>query len=127
MKSLLVAFLLAMLYTEKVHSLACYYCENEPSNWNCMSMKKCAETDKYCTTIKRVNRGRHGESDDYRISKQCTPSCEENFMDTGSSSVATKCCQFSFCNISGAASVKLSNMVLILGILGSFFYVFQSR
>ncbi|XP_058030380.1 lymphocyte antigen 6E-like [Ahaetulla prasina] len=127
MKTLLVAFLVAIICTEKVYSLSCYYCENEPSNWNCMSMKKCAETDKHCSTIKTVTRGRSGEPDDYRISKRCAPTCEENFVTTGSSSIATKCCQFSLCNISGAASVKLSNMVLVLGILGSFFYIFQSR
>ncbi|XP_026571789.1 lymphocyte antigen 6E-like [Pseudonaja textilis] len=127
MKTLLVAFLVAIICTEKVYSLACYSCENEPSNWNCMSVKKCAETDKYCTTVKTVSRGRQGEPNDYRISKRCAPTCDQNFMDTGSSSIATKCCQFSFCNISGAASVKLSNMVLILGILASFFYIFQSK
>ncbi|XP_063156360.1 lymphocyte antigen 6E-like [Candoia aspera] len=126
MKTLLIAFLAAVICTEKVHSLSCYSCENEPSNWNCMSMKKCAESDNYCTTIKTINKGRNGGSDDYRISKRCAPTCNENFMDTGSSSVATKCCQFSFCNISGATSVKISNMVLVLGILASFLYVFQS-
>ncbi|KAG8134029.1 hypothetical protein E2320_011774, partial [Naja naja] len=67
------------------------------------------------------------EPNDYRISKRCAPTCDQNFIDTGSSSIATKCCQHSFCNISGAASVKLSNMVLVLGILGSFFYIFQSK
>ncbi|XP_034275819.1 lymphocyte antigen 6E [Pantherophis guttatus] len=127
MKTLLVAFLVAIVCTEKVHSLSCYYCENEPSNWNCISMKKCAETDKYCTTVKTVSRGRLGEPDDYRISKRCTPTCDESYMTTGLSSTTTNCCQFTFCNFSGAASVKLSNMVLVLGILGSFFYIFQSR
>ncbi|XP_032078234.1 lymphocyte antigen 6E-like [Thamnophis elegans] len=127
MKTLLVTFLLAVVCTEKVYSLACYYCENEPSNWNCMTMKKCSERDKYCTTIKTVRQGRHGEADDYSISKRCVPTCDENYIDSGSSSVATKCCTSSLCNISGAASVKLNNMVLVLGILGSFFYIFQSR
>ncbi|XP_070604804.1 lymphocyte antigen 6E-like [Erythrolamprus reginae] len=128
MKTLLVAFLVAVVCTEKVYSFACYYCDNEPSNWNCITtIKKCAETDKYCRTVKTINRGRNGQPDDYRISKQCAPTCDENFMDTGSSSAATKCCQLSMCNFSGASSVKMSNMVLALGILGSFFYIFQSR
>ncbi|KAM6458397.1 lymphocyte antigen 6E-like [Liasis olivaceus] len=126
MKTLFLAFLAAVICTERVHSLVCYDCENEPSNWNCMSMKKCAEADNYCTTIKTINRGRNGQPDDYRISKRCTPTCEENFMETGSSSTATKCCHSSLCNFSGAASVKMSSMVLVLGILSSFLYIFQS-
>ncbi|XP_061463052.1 lymphocyte antigen 6E-like [Rhineura floridana] len=124
MKTLLGTLLVAFVCTGTVHSLWCYRCENEPSNWNCMKMVKCAETENYCTTV--ISTSGIGKNSAYQLSKRCTPTCTENFIDTGVTSVSTKCCNHSLCNISGAASVKTSGLVLAMGILASFFYIFRS-
>ncbi|XP_034981807.1 lymphocyte antigen 6E [Zootoca vivipara] len=124
MKTLLVALLVAILCAGKAHSFFCYRCENEPSNWNCLKAVKCSEQDQFCTTI--TSTSGTGKNAVYQLSKRCTPTCTENFMDTGLTSVSTKCCNSSFCNISGATSVKTSGLLMAVGVLASFFYIFQS-
>ncbi|KAH0617379.1 hypothetical protein JD844_015478 [Phrynosoma platyrhinos] len=124
MKTLCIALLVAVVFAEKGHSLWCYRCEDEPSNWNCMKMVKCAETDKFCSTI--VTTVGRDKNSSYKLSKKCVPSCTENFIDIGSGSVSTNCCNSSFCNFSGANSVKTSSVMVAGGILASFFYIFRS-
>ncbi|KAF7237211.1 Lymphocyte antigen 6E [Varanus komodoensis] len=124
MKTLLTALLVAILCMGKVHALWCYRCENEPSNWNCIKLVKCAETDSYCSTT--VTTSRQGKDTDYRLSKGCAPTCTENNMVTSLGSVSTSCCQRYGCNFSGATSVKTSSAVMVVGILASFFYIFRS-
>uniref|UniRef100_A0A6J0VA27 Lymphocyte antigen 6E-like n=1 Tax=Pogona vitticeps TaxID=103695 RepID=A0A6J0VA27_9SAUR len=124
MKTLWAALLVSLVCIGKVDSLWCYRCEDEPSNWNCMKMVKCAETDRYCTTTVTTS-GRDSNAS-YRLNKKCVPTCTENFIDTGRGSVSTKCCESSLCNISGANSVKISSAVMALGTLASFLYIFRS-
>ncbi|XP_062987285.1 lymphocyte antigen 6E-like [Elgaria multicarinata webbii] len=124
MKTLFIALLVAIVSIEKVHSLWCYRCENEPSNWNCMKLVKCAESDNYCSTT--VTTAGNGKNSVYKISKKCAPTCTENLVDTGENSISTDCCEHSMCNFSGATSVKTSGVVMAVGILASFFYIFRS-
>nr|XP_020667484.1 lymphocyte antigen 6E-like [Pogona vitticeps] len=124
MKTLWAALLVSLVCIGKVDSLWCYRCEDEPSNWNCMKMVKCAETDRYCTTT--VTTSGRDNNVSYRLNKKCVPTCTENFIDTGMGSVSTKCCESSLCNISGANSVKISSTVMALGTLASFLYIFRS-
>uniref|UniRef100_A0A8D0BUW5 UPAR/Ly6 domain-containing protein n=1 Tax=Salvator merianae TaxID=96440 RepID=A0A8D0BUW5_SALMN len=125
MKTLCITLLVATVCLGKAHALWCYRCENEPSNWNCVRSAKCAESEKFCTTI--VTTTGLGKDSDYRVSKRCVPTCTENFVDTGRGSVSTKCCESSLCNISGATSVKTSGAAIAVGLLASFLYVLRSE
>lgn len=31
-------------------SLMCFHCDSEETNWNCLNMKTCEDTDSYCIT-----------------------------------------------------------------------------
>ncbi|KAJ7338205.1 hypothetical protein JRQ81_010891 [Phrynocephalus forsythii] len=124
MKTLCIALFVGIVCIGKANSLWCYRCEDEPSNWNCMKMVKCAETDKFCTTT--INSSGKDKNISYRLSKKCVPTCTENFIDTGLGSISTKCCENSLCNFSGANSVKMSTAVMAVGTLASLFYIFRS-
>ncbi|XP_060631940.1 lymphocyte antigen 6E-like [Anolis sagrei] len=124
MKTWCIALFVVAAFVGKGYSLWCYRCEDEPSNWNCMKMVKCAEADQYCSTV--VTTTKSGENTTYRLSKKCAPQCTETFADTGSGSTSTSCCGHSLCNISGASSVKTNGAMVAVGILASLFYIFRS-
>ncbi|XP_066479258.1 lymphocyte antigen 6E-like [Tiliqua scincoides] len=125
MKSSFVALLVMVACMERGHSLLCYRCENEPSNWNCLRVVKCAENDKYCLTTTTTPSQIHGTTD-YRIYKGCSQICADPKVDVSQGGASTKCCTTDLCNFSGATSVKTSTAVMALGVLASFFYIFRS-
>uniref|UniRef100_A0A8D2LS62 Snake toxin/toxin-like domain-containing protein n=1 Tax=Varanus komodoensis TaxID=61221 RepID=A0A8D2LS62_VARKO len=100
-----------------VHALWCYRCENEPSNWNCIKLVKCAETDSYCSTT--VTTSRQGKDTDYRLSKGCAPTCTENNMVTSLGSM-------DYCNSGGPSSVKTSHALVAVATLASFAYILRT-
>uniref|UniRef100_A0A8C6C5N7 Lymphocyte antigen 6 family member E n=1 Tax=Monodon monoceros TaxID=40151 RepID=A0A8C6C5N7_MONMO len=51
MKVFLPVLLAALLGVEQVHSLVCFSCVNENSNWYCLKPTVCSDTDNYCVTI----------------------------------------------------------------------------
>ncbi|XP_067386123.1 lymphocyte antigen 6E-like [Emydura macquarii macquarii] len=124
MKAFLVALLAAVLCTERVYSLKCFTCNDEPSNWNCIKITDCAETDKYCLTT--YTKTGLGEKAEHRITKKCSPDCSRSNWNLGIVATSTSCCEHSLCNISGASSVKTSYTVMATGILASLIYVLRT-
>lgn len=68
-----------------------------------------------------------GNNSEYRLSKRCEDMCPDTQVDLKPGAPSTNCCNFSFCNMSGATSVKTSTAAVALGIVASFFFIFQSR
>ncbi|XP_048338580.1 lymphocyte antigen 6E-like [Sphaerodactylus townsendi] len=125
MKATLAAFLAVLLCVERVSSLVCFHCDNESTNWNCLSMKTCDDTDKYCVT--KYLGGGYGENRKQSISKGCSPMCPQGGVDLGVMAFSVKCCETHLCNVSGAAGVKSSFTVLAVGALASLLYVFGAK
>ncbi|XP_066482116.1 lymphocyte antigen 6E-like [Tiliqua scincoides] len=125
MKASFAALLAALLCVERVSSLMCFSCDNVDANWNCLSIKTCAETDKYCIT--KYLGGGVGDNHKQSISKGCSAVCPQAGLDLGIMAFSVKCCDTSLCNTSGAISVKSSSLMLAVGVLASLFYIFQTK
>nr|XP_020667476.1 lymphocyte antigen 6E-like isoform X1 [Pogona vitticeps] len=93
-------------------SLKCYTCTAQSSNDRCMTPTACSAADKYCMTI--VGALEIGSPGAVRLSKLCMPECTE----TNTHGISTSCCQSDFCNSNGAAGERLSNVMLLAGIVG---------
>ncbi|XP_077207468.1 lymphocyte antigen 6E-like [Paroedura picta] len=125
MKPTLAAFIAVLLCVERVSSLKCFHCENAESNWECLYIKTCEEEDKYCVT--KYFGGGIGEKHSQSISKYCSPSCPKGAVDLGVLAFSINCCENSFCNTNGAASVKSSVTILAVGTLASLLYIFGAK
>ncbi|XP_058031636.1 lymphocyte antigen 6E-like [Ahaetulla prasina] len=117
----LFAALLAGLLCMQTESLLCITCDKVDHNDKCITIQRCAETDRYCTT-KYFGRG-SGERHTELISKGCSAYCPDVGVDIGLMAFSVKCCSHSFCNTSGAISVKMSSLMLLVGTLASVFYM----
>ncbi|XP_067386113.1 lymphocyte antigen 6E-like [Emydura macquarii macquarii] len=124
MKAFLFTLLAAVLCMEQASSLSCFTCTDEPSDWNCLRSKVCAESDKFCLTI--YASGGIGNNSGKRITKKCSPVCPKANMDIGLEAISSSCCEHSLCNVSGASSVKTSFVVMATGILASLTYVLRT-
>ncbi|KAM6454997.1 lymphocyte antigen 6E-like [Liasis olivaceus] len=125
MKPLFAALLAGLLCLQTVSSLTCFVCDKAESNWGCLNTKTCDENDKYCIT--KYFGGHIGERQKQSISKDCSPMCPEGGIDLGLVAFSVKCCDSSLCNTSGAISVKSSSLLLVVGTLASFFYIFGAK
>ncbi|XP_060098899.1 lymphocyte antigen 6E-like [Heteronotia binoei] len=125
MKATLAAVVTVLLCVERVSSLMCFHCDDQEDNWNCLSIKTCEETDKYCVT--KYLGGGIGENRKQSISKGCSATCPQGGLDLGVMAFSMKCCESSLCNTSGAVSVKSSFAMLAVGTLASLLYVFGAK
>ncbi|CAM4493580.1 unnamed protein product [Lepidochelys kempii] len=121
MKAFLVALLAAALCAEQGHSFMCYTCQGETSNKYCMKISMCAKEDKYCVTIKDVIDA--GYESKYRISKMCSPECPKM---QGKTAAKVFCCDKLLCNVNGTSSIETSHLMISMGILANFIYIFRS-
>ncbi|CAM5107646.1 unnamed protein product [Natator depressus] len=121
MKAFLVALLAAALCAEQGHSFMCYTCQGETSNKYCMKISMCAKEDKYCVTIKDVIDT--GYKSKYRISKMCSPECPKL---QGKTAAKVFCCDKLLCNVNGTSSIETSYLMISMGILANFIYIFRS-
>ncbi|XP_051015690.1 lymphocyte antigen 6E [Acomys russatus] len=127
MRVFLPVLLAALLGVEQAHSLVCFTCNDQTSNWNCLLPTVCESSDNYCVTASaaagfgNVNLG-------YTLNKGCAQFCpRENInINLGVASVNTYCCQHSFCNFSTAGlGLRASIPLLGLGILLSLLTLLQ--
>nr|XP_004656434.1 lymphocyte antigen 6E [Jaculus jaculus]XP_044999941.1 lymphocyte antigen 6E [Jaculus jaculus]XP_044999942.1 lymphocyte antigen 6E [Jaculus jaculus] len=113
--------LLAVLSVEQAHSLMCFSCTDQKSNWYCLKPTVCADTDNYCVTLSaaagigNINLG-------YTLNKGCSPVCPGPSINLGVAAVGTKCCESFLCNFSTAghglrASAPLLGLGLLLSLL----------
>ncbi|XP_024597081.1 lymphocyte antigen 6E [Neophocaena asiaeorientalis asiaeorientalis] len=118
MKVFLPVLLAALLGVEQVHSLVCFSCVNENSNWYCLKPTVCSDTDNYCVTIS-ASAGIGNVVDlGYTLNKGCSPICPIRGVNIGVASVGTHCCQSFLCNFSAAdGGLRASAAVLGLGLL----------
>lgn len=123
MKVLLPVLLAALLGVEQAHSLYCFSCNNQKSNWNCLWPVKCSSTDKYCVTAS-ASLGFGNVNLAYSLNKGCAPICLAENMEASSivGHAGTRCCENSFCNFSTAglglhASATLLGLGLLLSLL----------
>ncbi|XP_008843183.1 lymphocyte antigen 6E [Nannospalax galili] len=123
MRVLLPVLLGALLGVERVHSLYCYSCEDQKSNWHCLWPVKCSSTDSYCYTLS-ASAGLGNLNFGYTLNKGCAPICPTKKVDFGYGvlTVDSRCCEYSFCNFSTAsrglhASVTLLGLGLLLSLV----------
>ncbi|XP_065688368.1 lymphocyte antigen 6E-like [Patagioenas fasciata] len=117
MKTSLLVVLVVALCTESAFSLVCFTCKDATSNVHCLSTTSCADHEKYCVTT--YSTMGYGNDRNQRITKKCSAFCPTIDLNIGIAGVASSCCETSFCNVSGASSVKTSYTMVILGILAS--------
>ncbi|XP_021515549.1 lymphocyte antigen 6E [Meriones unguiculatus] len=127
MRVFLPVLLAVLLGVEQAHSLICFSCNNQKSNWKCLWPTSCESTDNYCVTVSAA--AGIGNLDlGYTLSKGCAPICpKENVnINLGVASMSTYCCGHSFCNISTAGlGLRASIPLLGLGILLSLLTLLQ--
>ncbi|XP_042320132.1 lymphocyte antigen 6E-like [Sceloporus undulatus] len=125
MKASFAILLASCLCLGRVFSLVCWSCNGVQSNWDCWRWQICSDSDNFCATT-YVGAG-IGEYSTQSISKGCVAVCPQSGINVGIAAVSVKCCSSFLCNTSGASSVKTNHLVLAVGILASFFYLFGHR
>ncbi|XP_048338526.1 lymphocyte antigen 6E-like [Sphaerodactylus townsendi] len=81
----------AALCVETVHSMMCFTCENQRSNWGCLRLSFCPSNAQKCLTVAAPL----GTGNERLITKMCTPDCPT----LSSYSSSLYCCGHSWCNI----------------------------
>ncbi|XP_012608387.1 lymphocyte antigen 6E [Microcebus murinus] len=118
MKVFLAVLLAALLYVERAHSLMCFSCTNQKSNWYCLKPTICSDSDNYCVTVSAAAGIGNAVNFGYSLNKGCSPICPGPSVDIGVASVGTHCCQSFLCNFSAAdGGLRASTALLALGLL----------
>ncbi|XP_058555270.1 lymphocyte antigen 6E-like isoform X1 [Neofelis nebulosa] len=132
MKVFLPVLLAALLGVEQAHSLVCFSCTNQNSNFYCLKPTICSDSDNYCVTVSAsagiALSSRLGNLVDFghTLNKGCSPICPSPSINLGVASVGTYCCQNFLCNISTAGGgLRASAAVLGLGLLLSLLSALQ--
>ncbi|XP_010637541.1 lymphocyte antigen 6E [Fukomys damarensis] len=118
MKVFLSALLATLLCVEQAHSLMCFSCTEQKSNFYCLKPTMCSDSDNYCVTFSAS--GGIGKLVDfgYSLSKGCSPTCPGPSINLGVVNVDTRCCQSFLCNFSAAGGGPQANTLLLgLGLL----------
>ncbi|XP_014652797.1 PREDICTED: lymphocyte antigen 6E isoform X1 [Ceratotherium simum simum] len=118
MKVFLLVLLVALLGVEPAHSLMCFSCINQNSNWYCLKPTICSDSDNYCVTMAAAAGIGNVVDLGYSLNKGCSPICPgPPSVNLGVASVGVHCCQSFLCNISAAGGLRASATVLGLGLL----------
>nr|XP_033791033.1 lymphocyte antigen 6E-like [Geotrypetes seraphini] len=112
MKPFLACLLAAALCVQTVRSLTCFVCDNKPTNWKCLSPKKCGAFSSFCMTS--TTSGGTGSYKTFSISKSCVPICIPVNLNAGVAGTSVTCCKKDLCNYSSATSVKISSLALVV-------------
>ncbi|XP_020025994.1 lymphocyte antigen 6E [Castor canadensis] len=123
MRVVLSVLLAALLGVEQAHSLVCFSCTNQKSNFYCLKPTVCSDSDNYCVTVSAAA-GIGNMNLGYTLNKGCSPICPGPSINVGVASVGTKCCQSFLCNISAAGggpqtSAPLLGIGLLLSLLSA--------
>ncbi|XP_030075599.1 lymphocyte antigen 6E [Microcaecilia unicolor] len=110
MKLFLLCLLAAALSVKTVHSLTCFTCDNQSSNWKCLQPTKCDDSASYCMTT--TTSGGIGSYTSFSMSKSCARICVPTNIDVGVAGTSVNCCQSDLCNYSSATNVKKSYLTL---------------
>ncbi|KAM6171476.1 lymphocyte antigen 6E [Erethizon dorsatum] len=128
MKVFLPVLLAALLGVEQAHSLMCFSCTNQKSNFYCLWPTICSDSDNYCVTLSTS--GGIGKLVDfgYSLNKGCSPTCPGPSINIGVVNVGTTCCSNSLCNFSAAgggpqASAPLLSLGLLLSLLSTLLWL----
>ncbi|KAM6455887.1 lymphocyte antigen 6E-like [Liasis olivaceus] len=94
---LVVIFSVLVMCTQMTHSIICYTCKEQVSNWKCLGMTICSEREQQCVTFGIVSG--MGNNSKVHITKTCAEKCpsERDYPDRVLSSLF--CCECSWCNI----------------------------
>lgn len=119
MKVFLPVLLAALLGVEQAHSLVCFSCTNQNSNFYCLKPTICSDSDNYCVTISAAAGIGNMVDFGHSLNKGCSPICPAPpNVNLGVASMGTHCCQSFLCNISAAdGGLRASAAVLGLGLL----------
>uniref|UniRef100_H0X8W3 Lymphocyte antigen 6 family member E n=2 Tax=Otolemur garnettii TaxID=30611 RepID=H0X8W3_OTOGA len=118
MKVFLAVLLAGLLGMERAHSLVCFSCTNQNSNWYCLKPTVCSDADNYCVTVSAAAGIGNVVDFGYTLNKGCSPICPGPSVNLGVASVGTRCCQSFLCNFSAAdGGLRASTTLLGLGLL----------
>uniref|UniRef100_A0ABI7VU04 UPAR/Ly6 domain-containing protein n=1 Tax=Felis catus TaxID=9685 RepID=A0ABI7VU04_FELCA len=108
------------------HSLVCFSCTNQNSNFYCLKPTICSDSDNYCVTVSASAGIGNLVDFGHTLNKGCSPICPSPSINLGVASVGTYCCQSFLCNISTAGGgLRASAAVLGLGLLLSLLSALQ--
>ncbi|VFV25515.1 lymphocyte antigen 6e-like [Lynx pardinus] len=126
MKVFLPVLLAALVGVEQAHSLVCFSCTNQNSNFYCLKPTICSDSDNYCVTVSASAGIGNLVDFGHTLNKGCSPICPSPSINLGVASVGTYCCQSFLCNISTAGGgLRASAAVLGLGLLLSLLSALQ--
>ncbi|XP_030045891.1 lymphocyte antigen 6E-like [Microcaecilia unicolor] len=95
-------------------TLKCYTCTKKQSNSDCLIETQCSGSLRYCETI--VTRTKQGFSVITNIWKYCSSRCMTSVQYNNGLKSTISCCDTALCNISGAMSVKISYLALVISV-----------
>ncbi|XP_012880634.1 PREDICTED: lymphocyte antigen 6E-like [Dipodomys ordii] len=114
----LPVLLAVIMGVEQGHSLVCFSCTNQQSNFYCLKPTICSDSDNYCVTLSASAGIGNVVDFGYTLNKGCSPICPGPSINVGVASVGTHCCQSFLCNISAAGGgPRVSGPLLGLGLL----------
>ncbi|XP_003463765.3 lymphocyte antigen 6E [Cavia porcellus] len=128
MKVFLLVLLAVLLGVEQTHSLMCFSCNKQKSNFYCLWPTICLDIDNYCVTLststgigKIIDYG-------YSLNKGCSPTCPVSDFGMSVRAVDSTCCSTSLCNFSAAgggpqASAPLLSLELLLSLLSALLWL----
>ncbi|XP_005613390.3 lymphocyte antigen 6E isoform X1 [Equus przewalskii] len=119
MKVFLPMLLAALLGVDRAHSLVCFSCTNQNSNFYCLKPTVCSDSDNYCVTMSAAAGIGNIVDLGHSLNKGCSPICPgPPSVNLGVASVGVHCCQSFLCNISAAdGGLRASATMLGLGLL----------
>ncbi|XP_028594379.2 lymphocyte antigen 6E-like [Podarcis muralis] len=83
--------------TQIAHSIICFTCERQPSNWKCLQMTICPDNENACLTMRDVDET--GDSAKVLITKKCGQACPTESNNSSSAPKSVFCCKHNWCNL----------------------------
>lgn len=111
----LFTLLVILLTLHSVNTLQCYVCSSSTSNDDCnKNSQECqAPFDTCMTTVAKLGTVK-GIVKSCTNSKICTGAASVAAVDNSGNGVSVSCCNSRLCNYSGATSIKLHRLLMLL-------------
>ncbi|XP_034982312.2 lymphocyte antigen 6E [Zootoca vivipara] len=87
----------AIVFTQIAHSIICFTCERQTSNWKCLGMTVCPDHEKRCLTMGDADKT--GDDTKVLITKKCAQACPTEINNSSSGPKSLFCCENNWCNL----------------------------
>ncbi|XP_010164988.1 ly6/PLAUR domain-containing protein 2 [Antrostomus carolinensis] len=117
MKVFLSLLLVAVTYMELVQTLQCYTCLEPTAVDKCLRIQNCTENETMCKTTMYSLEDVYPFVGVSTVTKMCSSICVPSDVDGIGMTRPVSCCYSDLCNSDGAASLRIS--FVLIGILAS--------